>query len=119
VFPLTQPTLNFIPDPRNFIDPLKKKYFVPKIYNTSMYLQPVQIYGQFCMCTEALWIQEIKPLFNSKKILIIVLEFGMYSLELETIFKKNNNNIYLQPTYTIFFTTLAETQHFCVWPKHY
>jgi hypothetical protein len=25
VFPLTQPTLNFSPDPRNFIDPLKKK----------------------------------------------------------------------------------------------
>jgi hypothetical protein len=29
------------------------------------------------------WIQEVKPLFNSMKTLIIVLEFAMFSLELE------------------------------------
>jgi hypothetical protein len=48
------------------------------------------------MYTEALWIQEIKPLFNSIKILIIVFEFAMYLLELE-IKKKN----YFRPTYPI------------------
>jgi hypothetical protein len=32
VFPLTRLTLNFSPDPKNFIDPLKKKnQFVPEI----------------------------------------------------------------------------------------
>jgi hypothetical protein len=46
-------------------------------------MQTAQRYGQFCMCAEALWIQEIKPLFNSMKTLIIVFEFSMYSLELE------------------------------------
>jgi hypothetical protein len=45
----------------------------------------VQRYGQFCM---PLWIQEIKPLFNSMKIVIIVVEFAMYSLEFEITFKK-------------------------------
>jgi hypothetical protein len=43
----------------------------------------MQRYGLFCMCAEALWIQEIKSLFNSMKTLIIVLEFAMYSHELE------------------------------------
>jgi hypothetical protein len=33
------------------------------------------------MCAEALWIQEIKPLFNSMEILIIVFQSAMYSLE--------------------------------------
>jgi hypothetical protein len=28
VFPLTRPTLNFSPDPRNFNDPLKKKNLI-------------------------------------------------------------------------------------------
>jgi hypothetical protein len=36
------------------------------------------------MCAEALWIQKIKPLFNSVKTLIIAFEFAMYSLELGT-----------------------------------
>jgi hypothetical protein len=40
------------------------------------------------MCTEALWIQEIEPLFNLMKIPIIVFEFAMYSLELEIKLKK-------------------------------
>jgi hypothetical protein len=53
-------------------------------------------------------IQEIKPLFNSMKSLIIVFEFAMYSLELEVKLKKK----YFRPTYPIFCTTLAETQHF-------
>jgi hypothetical protein len=35
------------------------------------------------MCAEALWIQEIKPLFNSMKTLIILFEFAMRSLELK------------------------------------
>jgi hypothetical protein len=47
----------------------------------------MQKFGQFCMCVEALRIQEINALFNSMKTLIIVLEFAMYSLELE---KKNS-----------------------------
>jgi hypothetical protein len=65
------------------------------------------------MCTGAIWIQEIKLLFNAMKILIIVFEFAMYSLELEIKFE---NKIYFRPTYPIFFTTLAETQHFFAWP---
>jgi hypothetical protein len=36
------------------------------------------------------------------KILIIVFEFAMYSLELEIKFKKKNK-IYFRPTYPIFF----------------
>jgi hypothetical protein len=40
------------------------------------------------MCVEALWIQEIKSLFNVMKSLIIVLEFAMYSLELEIKLKR-------------------------------
>jgi hypothetical protein len=40
------------------------------------------------MCTEALWIPEIKPLFNSMKTLIIVFEFAMYLLELEIKLKR-------------------------------
>jgi hypothetical protein len=76
-----------------------------------LYLQPVQRYGQFCMYTEALWIQEIKPLFNSMKILIIVFEFAMYLLALEIKLKKKIKFISDQPT-LFFFTTLAETQHF-------
>jgi hypothetical protein len=61
------------------------------------------------MCAEALWIQEIKPLFNSMKIFTIVFEFAMYSLELEIKFKKK-----LFPTHLPYFfsTTLAETRHF-------
>jgi hypothetical protein len=43
----------------------------------------MQRHGQFCMFAEALRIQKIKSLFNSMKILIIVLEFAMYLLELE------------------------------------
>jgi hypothetical protein len=46
----------------------------------------MQRYRQFCMCAKALWIQEMKSMFNSMKILIIVLEFAMYSLELEIEF---------------------------------
>jgi hypothetical protein len=46
----------------------------------------------------AIWIQEVKPLFNSMKILIIVFEFAIHSLELEIKFKKN----YFRPTYPIF-----------------
>jgi hypothetical protein len=58
----------------------------------------VQRYGQFCMCAEALWIQEIKPLFNSMKTLINVLEIAMYALELEIKFKKK-----IFPTYLPYF----------------
>jgi hypothetical protein len=43
----------------------------------------MQRYGHFCMCAEALWVQEMKLLFNSMKILVIVFEFANYSLELE------------------------------------
>jgi hypothetical protein len=63
------------------------------------------------MCTEALWIQEIKSLFNSMKILIIVFEFAMYSLELEIKLKKKIKFISNLPT-LFFSTTLAETQIF-------
>jgi hypothetical protein len=80
VFPLTRPTLNFSPDPRNFIDPLKKKliYLFQKYRTHLCICNQCKDIGQFCMCTEALWIQEIKPLFNSMKILIIVFEFAMH-----------------------------------------
>jgi hypothetical protein len=62
----------------------------------------MQRYGQFCMCAEALWIQEIKSLFNSMKTLMIVLEFAMYSLELEIKLKKKKH--YFRPTYPgVFF----------------
>jgi hypothetical protein len=104
VFLLTRLTLSFSPDrdPRNFIDPLKKKNLICSKNTEHIFvLQPVQRYGQFCMCTEAPWIQEIKPLLNSMKILIIVFEFAMYSLELEITFKKKN---YFRPTYPIFFS---------------
>jgi hypothetical protein len=40
------------------------------------------------MCVEALWIQEIRPLFNAMKTLIIVPECAMCSLELEIKLKK-------------------------------
>jgi hypothetical protein len=60
----------------------------------------MQRYGQFCMCAEVLWIQEIKSLFNSMKTLIIVLEFAMYSLELEIKFLRKRN---LFPTYLPYF----------------
>jgi hypothetical protein len=63
------------------------------------------------MCTEALWIQEIKPLSNSMKIVIIVFEFAMNSLELEIKLKKKKKIISDLPTLFL-FTTLAETQHF-------
>jgi hypothetical protein len=64
------------------------------------------------MCTEVLWVQEIKPLFNSMKSLIIVFEFAMYSHELEIEFEKKK----LFPTYLpYFFTKLAETQLFFFW----
>jgi hypothetical protein len=52
------------------------------------------------MCTEALWIQEIKPLFKLMKILIIVFEFAMHSLELEIKFKKK---IFISDLPTLFF----------------
>jgi hypothetical protein len=52
-----------------------------------------------------------KHLFNSMKILIIVFEFAMHSLELEIIFKKKIKFISDLPT-LIFITMLAETQHF-------
>jgi hypothetical protein len=39
-----------------------------------------------CVQRLDLRIQEIKPLFNSMKILVIVFEFAMYSLELEIKF---------------------------------
>jgi hypothetical protein len=61
--------------------------------------------GSSTYSTEALWIQEIKPLFNSMKILIIVIEFAMYSLELEIKLKKNK--IYFRPTYPIFFHNVS------------
>jgi hypothetical protein len=67
------------------------------------------------MCTEALWIHEVKALFNSMKILIIVFEFAMYSLEFEIKLKKKIKFISDLST-LFFFTTLAETQHFFVWP---
>jgi hypothetical protein len=72
MFPLTRPTLNFSPNPRNFIDPLKKNLICSKN------IEHIFVFatGQFCMCTEALWIQEIQLLFNSMKILIIVFEFA-------------------------------------------
>jgi hypothetical protein len=66
----------------------------------------MQRYGQFCMCAEALWIQEIKSFFNSMKTLRIVLEhveFAMYSLELEI----KTNRIYFRPTYPIFFHNVS------------
>jgi hypothetical protein len=63
------------------------------------------------MYADALWIQEIKSLFNSMKTLIIVLEFAIYSLELEIRFKKRIIFIYDLHS-TLFFTMLAETQHF-------
>jgi hypothetical protein len=44
--------------------------------------------GSSACVAEALWIQERKPLINSMKTLIIVLEFAMYSFELETKLKK-------------------------------
>jgi hypothetical protein len=44
---------------------------------------------QIKMCAKALWIQEIKSLFDSMKTLIIVLEFAMCSIELEIHFNKN------------------------------
>jgi predicted AAA+ superfamily ATPase len=58
------------------------------------------------MCTEALWIQEIKHLFHTLKILVIVFEFAMYSLELEIKFKKKSK-IYFRPTYPIFFHNVS------------
>jgi hypothetical protein len=58
--------------------------------------------------TVHLWTQEIKPLFNSMKTLIIVFEIAMYSLELEIKLRKIKF-IYNLP---YIFTTLAETQHF-------
>jgi hypothetical protein len=63
------------------------------------------------MCAEALWIQEIKPLFNSMKTLIIVLEFAMYSLELEMKLKKRIE-IYFRPTYPIFFHNVSRNTAF-------
>jgi hypothetical protein len=36
-----------------------------------------------CADLEALWIQEIKPLLNSMKTLITVLEFAMHSLKMK------------------------------------
>jgi hypothetical protein len=48
-------------------------------------------------------------LFNSMKIIIIVFKFAIYSLELEIKLKKI---IHFRPTYPIFFTMLAKTQHF-------
>jgi hypothetical protein len=72
--PLTRPTLYFCSDPRTFIDPQKISNLFQK-YRTHWF-------GQFCMFAEALWIQELKSLFNSMKTLIIALEFAMYSLEL-------------------------------------
>jgi hypothetical protein len=52
VIPLTRLTLNFSPDPWNFIDPLKKKNLIGSkniehIFVTKFVLQPVQRYGQF------------------------------------------------------------------------
>jgi hypothetical protein len=70
--------------------------------------------AQPVLWTCALWIQEIKRLFNSMQILIIVFEFAMYSLELEIRFKKKMKFISDLPT-LFFFTMLAETQNFLVW----
>jgi hypothetical protein len=68
------------------------------------------------MYAEALWIQEIKSLFNSMKTLKIVLEFAMYSLEhveLEIKFFKKISDPPVPTRLPYFFpTTLAETQHF-------
>jgi hypothetical protein len=62
------------------------------------------------MCTEALWIQEIKPLLNSMKILMNEFEFAMYSLELEIKFKKKYNSF---PTYLpYFFHNVSENTTF-------
>jgi hypothetical protein len=65
-----------------------------------VFQRPMQRYWQFCMCAEALWMQEINALFNSMKTPIIVLKFAMYSLELKIKLKKIN---YFRPTYPIFF----------------
>jgi hypothetical protein len=43
----------------------------------------MQRYGQFSICAEALWMQEINLLFNSMKNLIIMFEFAMYLLALK------------------------------------
>jgi hypothetical protein len=37
----------------------------------------------------ALWMQEIKPLFNSMKNLLVVFEFALYLLALKTKLKDN------------------------------
>jgi hypothetical protein len=84
VFPLTRPTLNFSPDPRNFIDPLKnKKSNLFQKYRT-----------HFCIRNQCKDIQAVLHVYrgsmdtgnNSMKILIIVFDFAMYSLDLEIIF---------------------------------
>jgi hypothetical protein len=101
VFLLTRLTPNFSPNPINFIGPLKKKSNLFQKYRTHLCISnQCKDIGQFCMCTEALWIQEIKPLFNSMKILIIVLEFAMCSLKLEIKLKKKIN---FWPSTTLFF----------------
>jgi hypothetical protein len=101
-FPLTRPTLNFSSDSRNFINPLKKKSNLFKniehifvIATNAKVWAVLHVYRGY-MDTG------IKPLFNSMKILMSVLEFAMYSLELEIKFKKKNN-INLFPTYLPYF----------------
>jgi hypothetical protein len=59
---------------------------------------------------EALWIHEIKPLFNSMKTLTLLFQCAMYLLELEIKLKKINK-IYFRPTYPICSQRLRK-QHF-------
>jgi hypothetical protein len=44
VFPLTRPTLNFSPDPKNFIDPLKKKINLFQKYRTHQIWAVLHVY---------------------------------------------------------------------------
>jgi hypothetical protein len=58
----------------------------------------MQRYGLFCLCRGPVDTGKI----NSMKILIVVLEFAMYSLELEIKSKKKIKFIYDPPT--LFFS---------------
>jgi hypothetical protein len=117
-FPLTRPTLNFSPNPRNFIDPLKKSNLFPK-YRTHL-----------CICNQCKDMGSsacVQRLYGYRKYLAFVPfnENSHNCVWICNVFTwignkiKKQNKIYFRPTYPIFFfTMLAETQHFFfVWPR--
>jgi hypothetical protein len=86
VFPLTQPILNFSPDPRNFIDLHQKNSNLLQKYRTFfVFATSAKIWAVLCVCRDSMDTGN-KTFVQFNETFKIVLRFAMYSLELEIKF---------------------------------